>query len=143
MQGHVIKEVDLQADDDDLSEIRGDAHVVAPGAELGQGFVSGASEFEAGRDDRCVEVENRAQLDFYADLHTCSGEGFALENPSAAVAEDRREVGEQVLPLFVGEALDVERFHDVRVPLRLEVICAGVFIGGKAPVRDSRGTGVT
>ena len=70
--------------------------------------MAGAGEFDAGCDDGGVEVEDRAQLNLDAELHVGGREGFALENPSSAVAEGRSKDGEQAVALFIGEGLDVE-----------------------------------
>jgi hypothetical protein len=68
VQGDVFEEADLQAKDDDLTQLRGDAHVFAQCAELGEDFVPGAREFEAGRKQGGVEVENGTQLNLDAKL---------------------------------------------------------------------------
>ena len=111
MDGNVVEEADLQADGDDLAEFGGEAEMFAAGAEFGEGFVAGAGQLDSGGDDGGVEVEDREQLDLNAELHVGWRKRLAFEDPSSAVAEGGREVGEQAVALFVGEALDVERLH--------------------------------
>lgn len=123
MDGDVVEEADLQADGDDLAEFGRQAQMLTAGAELGEGHVAGACEFDSGGDDGGVEVEDREQLDLDAELHVGGGEGLALEHPAAAIAEGRRQVGKQAVALFVGEALDVERMHGFDEPPRLGGDC--------------------
>ena len=56
-------------------------------------------------------VEDGAELDFEAKFGECGGEGFAVEDPAAAVGEGCGEGGEKAEAFFIGEALDVERLH--------------------------------
>lgn len=117
MKGDVFKEVDLDADGDDLAEVGGAAEVLAAGAEFGEGEVSGASEFEAGGDDGRVEIDDSAELDLDAELHASGREGAALQDPAATIRESGGEGGEEATALFVAEALDVERLHGGRPPV--------------------------
>ena len=94
---------------------------------LGESVVAGAGKFDAGGDDGGVEVEDGAQLDLDAELDVGGRQGLALDDPAAATAEGGGEVYKQAVALFVGEGLDVERFHDV-VPV--------IFIGKLAEARD-------
>src|ERR1035437_8770588 len=47
MQGDVVEEVDLQADGDDLAEFRGDAQMLAAGAEVGGRSEEHTSELQS------------------------------------------------------------------------------------------------
>lgn len=111
MEGEVFEEADLEADGDDLAEVGGGGTVLAAGAEVGEAEVTGAGEFEARGDDGGVEVEDGAELDLKAELHGAGREGLAVEHPSSTVGETRGEGGEETVPLFVAEALDIERLH--------------------------------
>jgi hypothetical protein len=114
LEGGVFEEADFDSYGDDLAEVGGGGEVFAPGAEVSEAEVPGAGEFEAGADDGGVEIDDRAELDFDAELHGGRGEGFAVEDPAAAVGEGGCERGEKALAFFVTEALDVERLHEGR-----------------------------
>ena len=108
MEGYVFEEADFQAEGDYLAEVGGAAEVFAAGAEVGEGEVGGAGEFDAGGEDGYVEVEDGAELDLEAELDGGGREGFAVEDPAAAVGEGVGEERQDGGALFVAEALDVD-----------------------------------
>jgi hypothetical protein len=110
MQGDVFEEVDLDTNGDDLAEFGG-GEVFAAGAEVGEAQVAGTGEFETAGDERGVEVEGGAELDFDAELHGAGRKGLAAQDPAAAVGKGRGEGGEEIAALFVAEALNIERMH--------------------------------
>jgi len=112
----VVEEGDFKADGNDLAEVGGEGEVFAAGAESGENFVAGAGEFDAGGDDGGVEVEDGAELDFYAEFDVGGREVLAVEDPAAAVGDGGGKVAQQAVALFVGEGLDVEGFHGDAVP---------------------------
>src|SRR5258705_7597965 len=95
---------------------------------MGEAEVAGTGEFEAGGDDRGVEIHDGAELDLDAELHAGRGEGLAVEDPAAAVGEGGGERGKEAVALFVAEGLDVERLHKCRASAA-RLVAARVFIG--------------
>jgi hypothetical protein len=112
VEGGVFEEADLEADGDNLAEVGGGGQVFATGAEMGETEVAGAGELETSCEDGGVEIDDGAELDLEAELQGGGREGFAVENPAAAVSEGGGEGGKEAVPFFVAEALDVERLHE-------------------------------
>ena len=113
MEGEIFEEADLEADGDDLAEVRSGGEVLAAGAEVGEAEMTGAGELKAGGDDGGIEIEDGAKLDLEAELHGAGREGSAVEHPAATVGKRRGESGDETVPLFVTEALNIERLHCV------------------------------
>ena len=135
VEGDVVEEGEFEAEGYGLAEVGGEAAVIAAGAEFGEGFVAGAGEFDSGGEDGGVEVEDGEELDLDAELHIGGGEGFAVEDPAAAVGEGGGERGKQAVALLIGEGLDVEGFQFDLPP--------GLFIGRmRAGSEGVVGTGV-
>jgi len=113
VEGEIFEEADLEADGDDLAEVRSGGEVLAAGAEVGEAEMTGAGELKAGGDDGGIEIEDGAKLDLEAELHGAGREGSAVEHPAATVGKRRGESGDETVPLFVTEALNIERLHCV------------------------------
>jgi hypothetical protein len=124
VEGYVFEEADFNAEGDDLAEVGGGVDVFAAVAEVGEREVGGAGEFDAGGEDGGVEIEDGAELDLDAELDGGGGEGFAVEDPAAAVGEGVGEEREDGGALFVAETLDVYGLH-VDAPPELEFSCSG------------------
>ena len=67
VEGEVFEEGDLDADGDDLGDVV--LEVLAAGAEIGEILVAGAAELNSGGDEGGVELHDKAELDFEAELH--------------------------------------------------------------------------
>jgi hypothetical protein len=111
LQRGVFKKADLDTDGNYLTEVGWGVEVFPAGAEMGEAQMATAGEFEARGEDGRVEIDDRAELNLQAELHRRWREGFAFEDPAAAVGEGRSEGGKKAVALFVAEALDVERLH--------------------------------
>jgi hypothetical protein len=107
----VLEEADLDAEQDDLAEVRGDGKVFAAGAEVGEGEVAGASELNAEGEHGGVEIEDGTELNLDVELEGSGREGSAVENPASAVREGVGEERQDRGALVVAETLDGEWLH--------------------------------
>jgi len=68
-------------------------------------------KFQAGAEDRGVEIDDRTKLDLDAELHHRWRERLAIKDPAAAISKRGSEGREEAVAFFVAEALDIERLH--------------------------------
>jgi hypothetical protein len=129
VKGYVFEEADFEPHGDDLTQVGRGREVLATGAEIGEAEMTGTGEFEAGRYDRGVEIEDGTKLNLNAELHGVGRECLATDDPAPAVCEGRGESGKHALALFIAETLDVERLHGMERPPRLEGYADRVYIG--------------
>jgi hypothetical protein len=108
VKGDIGEETDLEAQGEDLVGVGGEVDVLAAGAEVGEGGVGGAGEFEAGGDEGAVEFEDGAELELEAEVHGGGGEGAAFEDPSSALGEERGELGQEgeAVAVAIGEEVE-------------------------------------
>lgn len=133
VEGDIFEEAEFKAQGKDLVWLRRAGEVVAAGAEVGERGMGGAGEFEPGGDERGVEFDDGAQLDFEAELHAGGREGFALEDPAPGVGKGRGEEREEPLPILIAVSLELECLHWVSVRGEAFAFCLGYReTGGKA-----------
>jgi len=109
VEGDILQEVEFETDGEQVTWPHGDGDVFAGGAECGECVVGRTGEFEAGRDERSVELDDALELDFDAELDGGRRESLPLEDPSAAVSEGVGESGKESLTILVAVALQVVR----------------------------------
>ena len=108
VEGDVFEKGEFEPEREDLAQVDGVAAVTAAGAKAGQGIVGDRGEFDAGGDERGVELDDGAELQLEAKFHRGRGRGFALEHPAAAVGKGGRKGGQQRGAFGVAVALELE-----------------------------------
>lgn len=138
MQRYIFEEADLKANRDHLSQVGGGGEVFAAGAQVGEREVAGPRQFEAGGYDGGVQIDDGAKLDLQPNLHHAGRKGLAAEQPTSTISQRRGEGGQQTLPLFVAEALDIKELHRSLRSSGRETSAVRLFIGEDGRKRDSR-----
>ena len=142
MKRDVLKEADLQTQQDNLPQIDRVCGVLPAGTEIGESNMRRASELKTRRDDGPVQLHNRTQLRFDAKLHHAGRQCSPIEDPPPAVGKRHEKSRQQAGAVVVTEALNIERLHEESSDLvRSGFACLSFFIGGAGLKRDrGRGT---
>lgn len=68
METDLFKKADFEPNGDDLAKFGRRSKIFAAGTEIGEAEVAGASQFEARRNERGIQIHDGAKLDFEAQL---------------------------------------------------------------------------
>lgn len=111
MEVYILEKADFEANGHNLSQIGWGGEVFSAGAEIGEREMPGASQLKTRGYDRCIEVEDGAELNFESKLHRIGRERLATEDPASTIGQRRGKVRKKTIAFFIAEALDIKELH--------------------------------